>query len=127
MELYEGLSAISQNRFPCLHFDIGGINDRFAALLPAGFYYKTFMWPRSFWDRVYEPLIRAAAGLGRVPTAPDPDRYLQRHAHCEVLVIGAGPAGLAAALAAADAGARVILCDEQAEMGGSLLADTHVH
>jgi sarcosine oxidase subunit alpha len=124
VELYEGLTAISQNRFPSLAFDVGGINDRFAALLPAGFYYKTFMWPRGFWDRVYEPIIRAAAGLGRVPTAPDPDRYLQRHAHCDVLVVGAGPAGLAAALAAADAGARVILCDEQAEMGGSLLADT---
>jgi sarcosine oxidase subunit alpha len=123
VELYEGLDAISQNRFPSLAFDIGGINDRFSALLPAGFYYKTFMWPRGFWDRVYEPVIRAAAGLGRVPTAPDPDRYLQRHAHAEVLVVGAGPAGLAAALAAAEAGARVILCDEQAEMGGSLLAD----
>jgi sarcosine oxidase subunit alpha len=124
VELYEGLEAISQNRFPSLSFDVGAINDRFAALLPAGFYYKTFMWPRGFWDRVYEPVIRAAAGLGRVPTQPDPDRYLQRHAHCDVLVVGAGPAGLAAALAAAEAGARVILCDEQAEMGGSLLADT---
>jgi sarcosine oxidase subunit alpha len=124
VELYEGLDAISQNRFPSLAFDVGGINDRFSALLPAGFYYKTFMWPRGFWDRVYEPVIRAAAGLGHVPTEPDPDRYLQRHAHCDVLVVGAGPAGLAAALAAAEAGARVILCDEQAEMGGSLLADT---
>ncbi len=123
VELYDGLAAISQNRFPSLAFDVGAINDRISSLLPAGFYYKTFMWPRGFWDRVYEPLIRSAAGLGRVPTAPDPDRYLQRHAHCDVLVIGAGPAGLAAALAAADAGARVILCDEQAEMGGSLLAD----
>jgi sarcosine oxidase subunit alpha len=125
VELYEGLDAISQNRFPSLAFDVGGINDRFSALLPAGFYYKTFMWPRGFWDRVYEPVIRAAAGLGQVPTAPDPDRYLQRHAHADVLVVGAGPAGLAAALAAAEAGGRVILCDEQAEMGGSLLVDTH--
>jgi sarcosine oxidase, subunit alpha len=124
LELYDGLDAISQNRFPSLGFDIGAINDSVSALLPAGFYYKTFMWPRGFWDRVYEPVIRAAAGLGRVPTAPDPDRYLQRHAHCDVLVVGAGPAGLAAALAAAEAGARVILCDEQAEMGGSLLADS---
>jgi sarcosine oxidase, subunit alpha len=123
VELYDGLDAISQNRFPSLAFDIGGINDRFSALLPAGFYYKTFMWPRGFWDRVYEPVIRAAAGLGRVPTDADPDRYLQRHAHCDVLVVGAGPAGLAAALAAAEAGGHVILCDEQAEMGGSLLAD----
>jgi sarcosine oxidase, subunit alpha len=124
LELYDGLDAISQNRFPSLAFDLGAINDSASALLPAGFYYKTFMWPRGFWDRVYEPVIRAAAGLGRVPTAPDPDRYLQRHAHCDVLVVGAGPAGLAAALAAAEGGARVILCDEQAEMGGSLLADS---
>lgn len=124
VELYEGLAAISQNRYPSLHFDIGGINDRFSSLLPAGFYYKTFMWPQSFWAKVYEPRIRQAAGLGRVPTAPDPDRYLQRHAHCEVLIIGAGPAGLAAALAASDRGLRVILCDEQSELGGSLLADT---
>ncbi|GAB0112653.1 sarcosine oxidase subunit alpha family protein [Acidisoma sp. C75] len=123
VELYAGLTAISQNRSPSLAFDIGAINDRFAGLFPAGFYYKTFMWPKSFWKRVYEPVIRSAAGLGRVPTAPDPDRYLQRHAHCEVLVVGAGPAGLAAALAASEAGLRVILCDEQAEMGGALLAD----
>ena len=123
VELYDGLTAISQNRFPSLAFDVGAINDRISSLLPAGFYYKTFMWPRGFWDRVYEPMIRSAAGLGKVPTAPDPDRYLQRHAHCDVLVVGAGPAGLAAALAAAEAGARVILCDEQSEMGGSLLAD----
>jgi sarcosine oxidase subunit alpha len=88
VELYEGLDAISQNRLPSLGFDVGAINDRFSALLPAGFYYKTFMWPRGFWDRVYEPVIRAAAGLGRVPTAPDPDRYLQRHAHCDVLGVG---------------------------------------
>ncbi|HTI03124.1 MAG TPA: sarcosine oxidase subunit alpha family protein [Acidisoma sp.] len=125
IELYDGLTAISQNRYPSLAFDVGGINDRFSALFPAGFYYKTFMWPRSFWDRVYEPVIRSAAGLGKVPTAPDPDRYLQRNAHCEVLIIGAGAAGLTAALAAAASGLRVILCDEQAEMGGSLLADTN--
>ncbi|GAB0118635.1 sarcosine oxidase subunit alpha family protein [Acidisoma sp. 7E03] len=123
VELYDGLTAISQNRYPSLQFDVGAINDRFASLLPAGFYYKTFMWPKSFWAKVYEPRIRQAAGLGCVPTAPDPDRYLQRHAHCEVLILGAGPAGLAAALAAAESGLRVILCDEQAEMGGALLSD----
>ncbi len=123
VEIYEGLTAISQNRWPSLDFDIGGINDRVSPLLPAGFYYKTFMWPRGFWEKVYEPRIRAAAGLGRVPEGPDPDRYLQRNAHCEVLVIGSGPAGLAAALAAAESGGRVILCDEQNEMGGSLIAD----
>ena len=91
---------------------------------PAGFYYKTFMWPRAFWRHVYEPAIRAAAGLGRAPSAADPDRYLHHYAHCDVLVIGAGPAGLAAALAAATGGKRIILCDEQAELGGSLLAET---
>ena len=81
------------------------------------------MWPRGAWKQLYEPAIRAPPGSARAPTRADPDRYAQRYAHCDVLVVGAGPAGLAAALAAADAGARVILCDEQAEFGGSLLAD----
>ena len=97
------------------------VNDLLAPLLPAAFYYKTFMWPRSAWHRWYEPAIRRAAGLGRSPSVPDPDRYAQRYAHCDVLVVGAGPAGLAAALAASAAGARVMLCDEQSEPGGSLL------
>jgi sarcosine oxidase subunit alpha len=92
--------------------------------IPAGFYYKTFMWPRKAWDNIYEPAIRAAAGLGSAPTEADPDRYLNRFAHCEVLVIGAGPAGLAAALAASKSGGRVMLVDEQAQFGGSLLAAT---
>ena len=100
------------------------VNDVLAPLFPAAFYYKTFMWPRSAWHRWYEPAIRRAAGLGRAPSAPDPDRYAQRFAHCDVLVVGAGPAGLAAALAAAATGARVMLCDEQPEPGGSLL-DEH--
>src|SRR5580658_3547523 len=124
IELYEGLRAESQNHTPSLGFDLGAINDFLAPLFPAGFYYKTFMWPTWAWYRVYEPIIRATAGLGRVPTLPDPDRYAQRYAHCDVLVVGAGPAGLAAALGAAASGARVILCDEQAELGGSLLAET---
>ena len=97
------------------------VNDLLAPLLPAAFYYKTFMWPRSAWHRWYEPAIRRAAGLGRSPSVPDPDRYAQRYAHCDVLVVGAGPAGLAAALAASATGARVMLCDEQSEPGGSLL------
>ncbi|MGH8197491.1 MAG: sarcosine oxidase subunit alpha family protein, partial [Steroidobacteraceae bacterium] len=122
VELYDGLAAFSQNRWPSLGCDFGRVNDLLSPLFPAGFYYKTFMWPRSFWAAVYEPLIRAAAGLGRAPALPDPDRYAHRYAHCDVLVVGAGPAGLAAALAAAESGARVMLCDEQAEMGGSLLA-----
>ncbi len=124
VELYQGLSAESQNRSPSLAFDIGAVNDRLSRFFPAGFYYKTFMWPRRAWERWYEPWIRAMAGLGRAPTLPDPDRYANRFAHCDVLVVGAGPAGLAAALSAAEAGARVILCDEQAGFGGSLLAES---
>ena len=124
LELFDGLSANSQNRWPSLGFDIGAVNDAFGGLLSAGFYYKTFMWPKSFWTKVYEPLIRGAAGLGKSPTEPDPDGYASRFAHCDVLVVGAGPAGLAAALAAGRSGAKVILCDEQAEIGGSLLSET---
>ncbi|MFI4891193.1 MAG: sarcosine oxidase subunit alpha family protein [Steroidobacterales bacterium] len=123
VELYEGLVATSVNRWPSLQRDVGRVNDWLSAFFPAGFYYKTFMWPRSAWKALYEPVIRRAAGLGVAPTLPDPDRYAQRYVHCDVLVVGAGPAGLAAALAAADGGARVILCDEQPAFGGSLLAD----
>ena len=101
------------------------MNDWLSPLFPAGFYYKTFMWPKGAWKARYEPVIRRAAGLGEAPTRPDPDRYAQRYAHCDVLVVGGGPAGLAAAAAAADRGARVILCDEQSELGGSLLGDVH--
>ncbi len=125
VELYDGLSAISQNRWPSLQTDFGRINDWLSPLFPAGFYYKTFMWPKGAWKALYEPVIRRAAGLGEAPTRPDPDRYAQRYAHCDVLVVGGGPAGLAAAAAAADRGARVILCDEQSELGGSLLGDVH--
>jgi len=123
VELYDGLEAISQNRWPSLRTDFGRINDLLAPFFPAGFYYKTFMWPKKAWHALYEPVIRRAAGLGESPTLPDPDRYAQRYAHADVLVVGAGPAGIAAALAAAESGARVILCDEQPEFGGSLLGD----
>jgi sarcosine oxidase, subunit alpha len=123
VELYDGLVAISQNRWPSLSFDLGRVNDLLSRFFPAGFYYKTFMWPRAAWKALYEPVIRRAAGLGKAPTAPDPDRYAQRYAHCDVLVVGGGPAGLAAALTASQSGARVIICDEQSELGGSLLAD----
>lgn len=126
VELHDGLKARSQNRFPSLGFDLGASAAWFAPLLTAGFYYKSFMWPPSFWKRVYEPLIRRAAGLGRAPTRPDPDRYLHRYAHCDLLIIGGGPAGLAAALGASATGARVILCDEQAELGGSLLDEPNI-
>ncbi len=125
VELYSGLNALSQNRWPSLNFDVGAANDILGKFFSAGFYYKTFMWPRSAWEKLYEPIIRRAAGLGHSPTLPDPDRYAQIFAHCEVLVVGSGPAGLAAALAASeDPSQRVILCDEQSEMGGSLLHES---
>ncbi len=125
LALYDGLQARSQNRWPSLRFDLGATADVLSPLLSAGFYYKTFMWPPALWRRLYEPAIRAAAGLGQAPRAADADRYLHHYAHCEVLVIGGGPTGLAAALAASATGARVILCDEQEEIGGSLLAEPH--
>ena len=121
IELYDGLSATSQNCWPSVAYDVGSINNLISRLLPAGFYYKTFMWPPSQW-MTYESLIRRAAGMGRAPDADDPDHYEHRHAHCDVLVAGGGPAGLAAALAAARAGARVIIADQDSEFGGSLLA-----
>jgi sarcosine oxidase, subunit alpha len=123
VELYDSLEAHSQNRWPSLSWDVGGINNLLSPFIPAGFYYKTFMWPRSAWKSLYEPRIRAAAGLGKSPTLADPDRYTNRFAHCDVLVVGAGPAGLAAALAAAASGAKVIICDEQPQFGGSLLSE----
>lgn len=125
VEARDGLVTGSQNHWPSLDFDVGAVNDLLSPVFVAGFYYKTFMWPRSFWDKVYEPVIRSAAGLGVSPKEADPDRYANRHAHCDVLIVGAGPAGLAAALAAAETGKRVILVDEQAEPGGSLLHDVN--
>ena len=118
VELHDGLVAVSQNRWPSLAFDIGAINNRFSRLIPGGFYYKTFMWPQAFWKHVYEPMIRRAAGLGKAPEGRDPDTYEHIHAHCDVLVIGAGIAGLAAAEAAAASGARVIIADESPRFGG---------
>ncbi|KMO40263.1 sarcosine oxidase subunit alpha family protein [Methylobacterium aquaticum] len=123
VEARDGLKTLSQNHWPSLEHDIGAVNDLLSPVFVAGFYYKTFMWPRKFWDKVYEPFIRAAAGLGKAPSVPDPDRYANRHAHCDVLVVGAGPAGLSAALAAARTGKRVILADEGPEPGGALLHD----
>src|SRR5690606_9828900 len=122
VELYAGLRARSQNRWPALGFDLGALGDVLSPLLPAGFYYKTFMWPGAWWPR-YERAIRRMAGIGRAPGEPDPDRYDHVHAHCDVLVVGAGPAGLAAALAAGRTGARVILADEEPEPGGRLLSE----
>ena len=120
-ELFDGLEAFSQNRWPSLSFDIGSINNVFSPFLGAGFYYKTFMGPtRGSWH-FYEHIIRRAAGLGTAPSLPDPDRYEKANAHCDLLVVGAGPAGLAAALVAARAGARVVLAEQDYELGGSLL------
>ncbi len=120
LELYDGLVAASQNCWPSVRFDIGAINDVLSPLFPAGFYYKTFMWPPTpkWWLR-YEHLIRRAAGMGRAAHEPDPDHYEHQYAHCDVLVIGGGAAGLAAARAAAHSGARVIICDERATWGGA--------
>ena len=122
-ELYEGLEATSQNRWPSLAVDALSVNALLSPVFAAGFYYKTFMWPASLWEKLYEPMIRRAAGLGRAADAPDPDTYEHAHAHCDVLVIGGGPAGLSAALAAGRSGARVILVDEDFCLGGRLLAE----
>jgi len=124
-ELYAGLEARSQNRWPSLAFDVGAINSLLSPFLVAGFYYKTFMWPAALWEKLYEPAIRRASGLGRASEERDPDTYEKAHAFCDVLVIGGGPAGLSAALAAARAGARVVLCDEDFLLGGRLNADRH--
>jgi len=122
-ELYEGLSAQSQNRWPSLRWDALSVNDYAAPFLSAGFYYKTFMWPRSFWERLYEPAIRRAAGLGSLSGRHDEADYEKAFAFCDVLVIGAGPTGLMAALTAARAGADVILATEDNRLGGRLLSD----
>lgn len=125
IELYGGLTAASVNTWPSVDFDLMRINDWLSPIFPAGFYYKTFMGGgpgAGRWWRLFEPFIRRAAGFGRAPAAPDPDRYERMNAHCDVLVVGGGPAGLSAALAAANRGCRVILADEQAEPGGDLLA-----
>jgi sarcosine oxidase subunit alpha len=123
-ELFDGLEATSQNRWPSLRFDALSINDRLNTFFAAGFYYKTFMWPKSFWEKLYEPIIRRAAGLGSVSKEEDPDLYDKGFLHCDLLVIGAGPAGLMAALTAGRAGKRVILADEDFRMGGRLNAET---
>jgi heterotetrameric sarcosine oxidase alpha subunit len=118
LELYDGMAATSQNCWPSVRFDAGAIANAMSPMLPAGFYYKTFMWPPTpaWWLR-YEHAIRRAAGMGRAPHVPDPDHYEHQYAHCDVLVIGAGPAGLAAARAAANAGARVIVCQQSPHFG----------
>ncbi len=124
IELYDGLDATSQNRWPSLKLDVLSVNQLATPIFGAGFYYKTFMWPAAFWEKLYEPMIRRAAGLGYPSKLSDPDHYEKSNAFCDVLVIGSGAAGLSAALAAAKAGARVILCEEDFELGGRLLAES---
>ncbi|NHB78344.1 sarcosine oxidase subunit alpha family protein [Rhodobacter calidifons] len=122
-ELFDGLECTSQNHWPSLEFDVGVVNNHVSRFLPAGFYYKTFIHPRPFWKHVFEPIIRRSAGLGKAPTQPDPDRYEQAYAFCDVLVIGAGVAGLKVAKAAADAGQRVILLEQSPTLGGRAPVD----
>jgi len=123
VELVEGLVATSQNCWPSVSFDFGAINNLLNKFFPAGFYYKTFMWPKNFWYKIYEPIIRKAAGLGIAPLKPDPDRYEHKFEYCDILVAGSGPSGLASALAAAKNGASVILAEDKPRFGGSLLTD----
>ncbi|ROU03345.1 sarcosine oxidase subunit alpha family protein [Histidinibacterium lentulum] len=123
-EVYDGLEATSQNAWPSVQRDLLAVNDLLWPMLGAGFYYKTFMWPRAFWEKVYEPAIRRAAGLGALSGEVDGEVCEKAFAFCDLLVIGAGPAGLMAARVAARAGARVILADEDRDMGGRCLSET---
>jgi len=123
-ELFEGLTAASQNHWPSLEFDVGAINTHLSRFLPAGFYYKMFMYPRSFWKHVYEPIIRKSAGLGKAPKDRDHDTYEHFNATVDVMVVGGGIAGLAAAHAAGTRGARVLLVEQTADWGGRAVVDT---
>ena len=122
-ELVEGVEAKSQNCWPSVEFDIGAINNFLNKFFPAGFYYKTFMWPKSFWYKIYEPFIRKAAGLGVASTDKDKERYEHKYEYCDLLVAGSGPAGLSSAYAAAKNGAKVIIAEDKSRFGGSLLTD----
>ncbi|MCC1491725.1 sarcosine oxidase subunit alpha family protein [Cognatishimia sp. F0-27] len=123
LPLFDGLEAVSQNRWPSLDFDAMALTDLAAPFLGAGFYYKTFMWPKAFWEKLYEPLIRRAAGLGALSGEPIEEQYEKAFGFCDLLVIGGGPAGIMAALAAAASGLDVILADEQDRLGGRLLSE----
>lgn len=122
-ELFEGLTATSQNHWPSLEFDVGAVNNRLSRFFPAGFYYKTFMHPRPAWKHLFEPIIRRSAGLGLPPTEPDADRYEYLYPHCDLLIAGGGIAGLQAARIAGAAGARVILAEQAAHWGGRAPVD----
>ncbi|MES2664959.1 MAG: sarcosine oxidase subunit alpha family protein [Pseudomonadota bacterium] len=125
-ELFDGLTAASQNHWPSLEFDVGVVNNYAARALPAGFYYKTFIYPRAAWKHVFEPIIRKSAGLGPAPREKDVDRYEQAYAFCDVLVVGGGIAGLQAALVAGRAGKRVMLLEQTAHWGGRAPVDGDV-
>ncbi|MBT7623327.1 MAG: NAD(P)-binding domain-containing protein, partial [Flavobacteriaceae bacterium] len=126
IEIYDGLEAKSQNCWPSVNFDIGGINNVLSPFLPAGFYYKTFMWPASFWGK-YEYIIRHSAGLGKSPTEPDKDIYDHRYVHCDVLIIGAGISGIMAAKMAAKNNFNTFLLDEKNEIGGTTIYQNSDH
>ena len=123
-EIHAGLEARGQNAWPSVGFDVMAVNDLLAPFFSAGFYYKTFMWPRALWEALYEPAIRRAAGLGALSGRHNDEAYEKAWAFCDLLVIGSGPAGLMAALVAGRAGADVILAEEDARMGGRCLAAT---
>lgn len=123
-ELFDGLVAKSQNHRGSLEYDLMSITDLIAPFLSTGFYYKTFMWPKAFWEKIYEPIIRSSAGLGYLSMEPDPDTYDKGFLHCDLLIIGAGPAGLAATLAAGRSGTRVILAEEDFAVGGRLNSES---
>ncbi len=125
IKLFEGLTAKSQNHMGSVNFDFLAINDILHPFLAAGFYYKTFMWPKAFWEKLYEPIIRCAAGLGKLALTPDPDSYDKGFLHCEFLIIGAGPSGLLTALNLGRAGKQVILVDEDFHMGGRILSENY--
>jgi len=123
IEIVEGLIAKSQNCWPSVFFDVGAINNFLNKFFPAGFYYKTFMWPKNFWYKIYEPIIRKSAGLGIASLKPDPNRYEHKYEYCDILVVGTGSSGLASALSAAKNGARIILAEDKPRFGGNLLTD----
>lgn len=123
-EVFDGLTATSQNHWPSLEFDIGAINNKFPRLFPAGFYYKTFMKPQWAWKHLFEPVIRQSAGLGAVPKQADADRYEYFYAYVDVLIVGGGMAGLAAAREAGASGAKVLLMEQTANLGGRLSVDS---
>ena len=119
IEIFEGLRVESQNCWPNVNFDLGSISNLLSPIIPAGFYYKTFMWPSNLWEK-YEYFIRKSAGLGKSPTEPDPDIYDHKYYHCDILIVGSGPAGLVAAKTAASTGKKILLVDERSDFGGNL-------